>query len=207
MEPDDPRQLPIPDWLGLCCPRCEYPLRGLPEHRCPECGLEFRIEDLITTVTPLQPPTITATTRPVPELGLDCRRCGASLTGAERNQCPRCGEQFDLEAQLPNRAWVRMGSGKSAFEINLMLLVLRNAGIPCVCFSETLRGIVGTAPLGGGTDLRVHRVYYFDALHVIATQPARTGEESAWECGQCGEEVPDNFDICWHCGAERAAEA
>jgi hypothetical protein len=44
--PFDPNVLPIPD-LGLCCPRCRYVLAGLPQHRCPECGLEFEMEDLL----------------------------------------------------------------------------------------------------------------------------------------------------------------
>jgi len=26
---------------GLYCPTCEYPLTGLPENRCPECGTTF----------------------------------------------------------------------------------------------------------------------------------------------------------------------
>jgi len=30
----------------LVCPRCDYSLRGLPSPRCPECGVEFRWEDL-----------------------------------------------------------------------------------------------------------------------------------------------------------------
>lgn len=35
-----------PDWerlpFDLCCPRCGYNLRGLPQTRCPECGLKFQ---------------------------------------------------------------------------------------------------------------------------------------------------------------------
>src|SRR5262245_329300 len=26
-----------------------------------------------------------------------------------------------------------------------------------------------------------------------------------WKCPACGEEVPGNFDACWHCGAEAPA--
>lgn len=41
-----------PDWrtfsLELCCPRCGYNLRGLPQPRCPECGLTFSWTKLIT---------------------------------------------------------------------------------------------------------------------------------------------------------------
>jgi hypothetical protein len=42
----DPEALPVPD-LGLKCLRCGYPLASLPEHRCPECGAKFEMEDHI----------------------------------------------------------------------------------------------------------------------------------------------------------------
>lgn len=42
----DPYQLPVPD-LGLLCMKCQYPLGGLSEHRCPECGREFSPDDFI----------------------------------------------------------------------------------------------------------------------------------------------------------------
>jgi len=42
----DPNALPIPD-LGLRCRRCSYPLVGLSEHRCSECGDVFSMEDYL----------------------------------------------------------------------------------------------------------------------------------------------------------------
>jgi hypothetical protein len=42
----DPYALPIPD-LGMLCRKCRYPLGGLPEHRCPECGRAFDIDEHI----------------------------------------------------------------------------------------------------------------------------------------------------------------
>ncbi len=42
----DPNSLPVPD-LGIKCLTCGYPLAGLPSHRCPECGVEFAMEDHI----------------------------------------------------------------------------------------------------------------------------------------------------------------
>lgn len=41
----------FPDWQTISepihCPLCEYDLRGLSAPRCPECGYEFRWEDLL----------------------------------------------------------------------------------------------------------------------------------------------------------------
>lgn len=37
---------PLAPTAKLVCPRCDYSLRGLPSPRCPECGVEFRWEDL-----------------------------------------------------------------------------------------------------------------------------------------------------------------
>jgi len=42
----DPHVLPVPD-LGLVCRRCGYPLAKLTEHRCPECGRAFTLEEYI----------------------------------------------------------------------------------------------------------------------------------------------------------------
>jgi len=42
----DPNQLPMPD-LGLACRECGYPLAHVAEHRCPECGWAFGMDDLV----------------------------------------------------------------------------------------------------------------------------------------------------------------
>jgi RNA polymerase subunit RPABC4/transcription elongation factor Spt4 len=49
----DPHALPVPD-LGLGCRKCGYPLASLTEHRCPECGRAFTLEEYIPSgATPL----------------------------------------------------------------------------------------------------------------------------------------------------------
>ena len=41
---------------GLCCPRCDYNLTGLPHDRCPECGTPFDRQRMIAWATrPNQP--------------------------------------------------------------------------------------------------------------------------------------------------------
>ena len=42
----DPHALPVPD-LGFVCRKCKYPLANLAEHRCPECGRAFTLEEYI----------------------------------------------------------------------------------------------------------------------------------------------------------------
>lgn len=42
----DPDALPVPDF-GLKCKRCGYALAGLPEHRCPECGRTFTLDEYL----------------------------------------------------------------------------------------------------------------------------------------------------------------
>src|SRR5262245_57025867 len=42
----DSDALPIPD-LGLHCHQCGYPLAGLTSHCCPECGWQFKMDDLV----------------------------------------------------------------------------------------------------------------------------------------------------------------
>ena len=40
---------------GARCPGCDYCLLGLREHRCPECGRPFRLEELGVSEEELQP--------------------------------------------------------------------------------------------------------------------------------------------------------
>lgn len=203
MDSDEYRQLPIPEWLGLACPKCEYPLRGLPEHRCPECGWPFDIDDLITAATPLHPPRITPAARPVPDLGLTCEECGYPLRGLPDDRCPECGEPFDLADRIPPGEWVDVPAGGTEAEAQLVFDALRAEGIPCVyeSLSDTLTTLYG---LRRGTALRVPHEYYLDVLRVVHGQGA--DGSPGWICGACGEEVPGNFEVCWKCQSPRKTD-
>lgn len=197
MDLDAYRSLPIPPWLDLNCPQCAYPLRGLPEHRCPECGAAFNIDELVTETTPLRPPEITARTRPVPHLGLECDGCGYPLRGLPGDQCPECGREFSLTDYIPPEPWGDVSGAASAAETLLMLSRLRSLGIPCMLTeSKGAQGadvLIGTA----GKLLRVRRDYYLDALAAVTEAAEKPGE--SWLCPHCGERVPGNFEVCWKC--------
>ncbi|MHC4446426.1 MAG: hypothetical protein ACYSXF_01285 [Planctomycetota bacterium] len=40
----------------LTCPACKFSLVGLKEHRCPECGRPFTLEELHASAADLEPP-------------------------------------------------------------------------------------------------------------------------------------------------------
>jgi hypothetical protein len=205
MDVDAYRALPIPEWLGLNCPKCDYPLRGLPEYRCPECGLQFNIDDLVTPTTPLRLPNITAKTRPVPNLDLECRKCAYPLRGLPDDRCPECGETFDLEDFIPPGQWVEAPGSASLTESILLFSHLRSLGIPCLF--EDLKGplgIRGADVLLGNkqVSLRVRRDYYFDAVDAVIN--AAEGSDTPWTCPNCSEKVPGNFDVCWKCQSPKS---
>ena len=68
-------RLPIPDW-DLTCPNCRYALKFLPQHRCPECGTVFEMEEVVTTWARVREPGYCGDELPVPDFGLSCERCG-----------------------------------------------------------------------------------------------------------------------------------
>ena len=100
----DLNALPIPDW-GIECPTCHYPLVGLPSHRCPECGTEFDMAEVVKPWHRLREPRFTGHERPLPDFGLLCQACRHPLAGAERYECPDCGVPFDVEVMRPRRTW------------------------------------------------------------------------------------------------------
>ena len=194
------RSLPIPHWLDINCPKCAYPLRGLPEHRCPECGHAFIIDDLVKPSTPLRPPEITAHTRPVPDLGLTCRKCDNPLKGLPGDCCRECGQPFNLTDFIPPEPWGEVSGRATSTETLLIFSHLRSLGIPCTLddMSAPL-GTRGADVILGDTRklLRVRRDYYLDALAAITQATSQPG--MPWICPHCREEVPGNFDICWKC--------
>jgi len=199
--------LPVPDW-GLTCPVCEYALRGLPEHRCPECGTRFDPAELVRPWTQLRAPRYTGGERPVPDFGLTCPDCDAPLAGAPDEHCPGCRRGVAALLEPPAREWVpldpRCYAGLSVGEVEL---ILGRDYVPFYTGRE--RGLRDIYMGTGLTRGRVHvpRAFYFDALHALRAELgeiARRRAESVGQtrrCAGCGEESPGHFDVCWSCGA------
>jgi hypothetical protein len=204
MDVPEYKQLPIPNWLELECPRCSYPLQGLPRHRCAECGFDFNIDLLMNDDVPRRPPELTPETRPVPELGLSCGTCGESLTGAMGHTCPACQAPFDLNDAIDRAKWSVLLVRPSQQEASALSLVLRNEGIPFRYGQQPLATIMGMNSIGRGGHLKVRRDYFLDALHLLATHLGNNSQNDAeWICPRCEEHVPAHFDICWNCNSTR----
>ena len=209
MTPDDVdiHALPVPDF-GLTCPKCDYALKGLPEHRCPECGSAFDIEGLIRPYTALRPPEITGRELPVPDLGLSCPDCAAPLAGAPTHECPTCGRPFDMAEFCPRGRWIVAFSSPDSVKMMCAEMVLRQHLVPILYGDDELRrtfGALGSTRLG--PRIEVPRAFYFEARLILRREAARIEAvhadglaEQEVDCPKCGEGNPATFDVCWNCG-------
>lgn len=200
--------LPIPDW-GLRCLRCRYPLIGLPSHRCPECGTEFEMADVVKPWHRLRDPSFTGHELPLPDFGLLCQRCRQPLAGAPTRQCPSCGAGFDPEALRPHHKWFlvdQITCGDVALAGLEALLGAEH--VPHIhARGKLLAEIYGVKQIIG-SPLLVPREFFFDVLWLIRQaaldmQRIRRQPEADWTCPKCGESVPGHFDVCWKCETAR----
>ena len=196
----DLNQLPIPDW-GLVCPSCGYALRGLPSHRCPECGLQFDLPTILPTYARVREPRFTGRELPVPDFGLDCPECGAKLAGARSRVCPVCGELFDPAEFVPIREWfpVRFENPDEG-EPQALAAILDEHYIPYLLDDRN-------SAFRSWSSLRVSREFFFDYLWLVqrAVRLRLPAAETIpdWQCPGCSEENPATFEVCWSCGGMR----
>ncbi len=204
----DFRQLPVPDW-GLVCPRCSYPLVGLPDNRCPECGTTFDVPSLIRSWTRMRAPRYTGREFPVPDFGLRCSACGAALCGSSEPRCPGCGAAFELAKSRPRDAWFVV----DPHDVPAMALeaLLADALIPYLRQNPVGAVEVYMGSKVGSSRLLAPAEFYFDVLALV--QQARRSRDVAseaaqreWTCAGCGAGSPDHFEICWQCGMEKASD-
>lgn len=202
-------QLPVPDW-GLTCPQCSYPLKGLPAHRCPECGSEFDVESMVQPWTRVRDPRFTGAERPLPNFDLDCASCGAALAGAEADTCPACAAPFELTAILPERPWFIVDADLAgSLPIPGVQALFGAEHVPYVPIKER-----SVSEIYGGhamtfSRLRVPTEFYFEVLWLLARARAdfaaarAAAEGPEWTCVECGEGNPGNFELCWNCETPR----
>lgn len=202
----DIHQTPIPDW-GLECPRCRYALVGLPEHRCPECGLELVMSELVQPWTRLRPPRVTSADSPLPDVMLNCPRCSQSLTGAVHGKCPSCLAVVDVASMIPRQAWVAIQSDDLApLTASHAEHVFAEAYIPFVPQQSAI-GQLGSLLTGGPRAvLWVPREFWLEARSVIraallSVHEVRQSGAADQACAACGESAPAHFELCWNCGA------
>lgn len=210
----DPYQLPIPDW-GLECPGCHYLLRGLTVHRCPECGYELKMEQLIQPWTRIRPPHFTGDELPMPDFGLHCFDCGAALAGAVTHNCPACGVPFDPEAWRPTRPWFVLDRGLlDDVPVTSIQALLATEHVPYLPLNDrTLTEIVwGHSPINDR--LNVASEFFFEVRYMIQQakqqlleRRAAANDGAEWMCPVCAESNPAHFEICWNCGTPRGAAA
>lgn len=202
----DLQQLPIPDW-DLVCPTCQYALRGLPTHRCPECGLRLDIPSLVRSWTRLREPWFTGDERPVPQWDLRCRKCDIVLDGHDGEACNACGEPLTRSLVRPPRQWFLIDRHLCGpLNVPEVVRLLQTELIPH--FRSDERTLAEIAVGGDSVDGRYRAAseFYYDVRYLIAEESKHVGEvrrlarETTWHCSQCGEDNPGNFELCWNCG-------
>ncbi len=96
----------------------------------------------------------------------------------------------------------RIYSAATLPDAHLIVGLLAQEGIPARVFNENAQSGVGEIPFTHAWP----EVWLEDAadaeraLEVIRSLE-RQGTNQQVECGECGELNPENFEICWNCGA------
>jgi predicted amidophosphoribosyltransferase len=200
--------LPIPDW-GVLCPKCRYPLVGLPSHRCPECGTKLDMGEIVKTWHRLRDPRFTGHELPQPDFGLLCDACHQPLAGTTTFQCPSCGVAFDPEAIRPRRKWFLVDQIMcSDVALASLEALLGTEHVPYMHASGKLLAEIFGFRRIVGSPLLAPREFYFEVLWLIRQaaqelQHVRQQPGERWTCANCGEKVPNHFDVCWNCETAR----
>jgi len=103
---------------------------------------------------------------------------------------------------------------RDSIDAHAVRALLEDAGIDARVENEMLQGAAGEIPAGPSTSPRV-RVAGDDAERALALIKEWRAERDAdaervrpdWTCGQCGEDVEGDFDICWNCGGDEKLPA
>ncbi|MCH8052708.1 MAG: hypothetical protein IH895_01480 [Planctomycetes bacterium] len=197
----DIEQLPIPDW-NLACRKCGYPLKSLPQHRCPECGLEVVMSELVQPWMRLREPQFTGRELPLPDFGLVCGDCDAPLAGVTELHCPGCRAPFDPRDGAPTGKWYKIPPALlGELPPQAVEIILAEEFIPYVRReSRDLSRILGVDALAD-VRIEVPGEFYFDLLAALRRHEltAADPDDPDWTCSNCREPNPATFKICWNC--------
>lgn len=89
-------------------------------------------------------------------------------------------------------------------EAYLILHRLTAAGIEARVFNENAQGGVGELPFTHTyPEIWIEQVDdIVDARRIIRDYEQAETVTGSSKCENCGEDNPDNFELCWHCGAQ-----
>ena len=89
------------------------------------------------------------------------------------------------------------------FDAYLLLHRLQHAGIVAHVFNEHMQSIAGDVPLN-----EVQPQVWLErpadrprAERVLAAMQVERRQSGSVHCTACGEDNPENFELCWRCGA------
>lgn len=197
----DLEQLPIPHW-NLVCRNCEYPLNGLPEHRCPECGQAVVMGELVQSWMRLREPQFTGRELPLPDFSLVCGECNAPLAGAKEFHCPDCRAPFDPCDAAPTGNWYEIPPALlGKLPSQAVEIILAEEYIPYLLReSRDLSRILGGDALAE-VRIQIPSDFYFDMLAALRRHAltALDPDDPDWTCSICREPNPATFRVCWSC--------
>lgn len=97
----------------------------------------------------------------------------------------------------------RLGRCQSLADAHLLAGLLGQAGVEALIFNANARAIAGELPL----EETCPEVWVADpgdlprARQILAEFEAPCPARPDIACRTCAEMCPDNFQVCWHCGA------
>ena len=106
------------------------------------------------------------------------------------------------------KRFVRVYRAANSVEAHLIRGMLEQHGISVRILGDVLSSGIGELPLDV-VEVEVQVPPGFCALaRQLIDEYERSNREgaslrSAWTCGSCGEDCPDEFALCWNCGSER----
>jgi hypothetical protein len=87
-------------------------------------------------------------------------------------------------------------------DAHLLRELLQQAGIAAHVFNENAASLIGLVPITTAQPqvwiAQVHQEQH--AKNVIADYQNRRAVATTWQCVQCTETNPGEFDVCWNCG-------